>query len=325
MKARKAFFASSTSASSTTARRARYVALNLGIAVLAGVAISGWVLGYTDLFPEVASLLGLGGLFAWIAFVSQVVTEDTKKRLQEGLEARFLARPRFGVALLVVLALFSWWASLRGSLVVSTLHDSRDRTLVVRDRDAKGGWSRVIVDEKALLPRDEKQWSLPTSLWGSHAYQVKVSGLPAAVFEVTAFRHRRVAVPFSFADHPTLLVHTSVAMATTAQSGASTLVVSAADGHEVGRVSPYRGESVWIGCEQDVDIPENILARWRLELFTAAAPPDMLAQWLVRRSIAPEAALTLDGPGTRPLTVELTTPAGQIRAPAPVTPPRTAT
>ncbi len=50
--------------------------LNLLLLVATGILLSAWTLYYTDLFPLVGGLLGLGGLFAWITFHSHLITEE---------------------------------------------------------------------------------------------------------------------------------------------------------------------------------------------------------------------------------------------------------
>jgi hypothetical protein len=290
------------------------VGLNLLLAIATGVAISGWVLAYTDAFPEVASLLGLGGLFAWIAFVSQIVTEETKKSLQQAVEKHLLSQRRFGLGVLAILLLFILWASCRGSLVVSTLHDLRDRTVEVRTRTSHRGWS--VVGSQSLPPRSEHQFNLPTNFWGSREYNVKVSGLPAETFGIAAFRHRRVLVPYSFSRHPALLLHTSAALTATAQTGHSTLSVQTASGRPLGQVDPYRGESVWVGCDEDVEIPDNLVAGWRLQLVATATSLDAITRWLSPRAIAAEASLKPH----ETLVVKLVTPAGELQTLVVVTP-----
>jgi hypothetical protein len=283
------------------------VALNLLLAIGAGVAISGWVLAYTDAFPALASLLGLGGLFAWIAFVSEIVTEETKKSLQQAVEKHLLSQRRFGVGVLAILLLFALWASCRGSLLVSTVHDLRDRTVEIRSRTSHRSWS--VVDSQSLPPRSEHQFSLPTNFWGSREYSVKVSGMPAETFSVAAFHHRRVLVPYSFSRHPTLLIHASAALTATAQAGHSTLSLQTAYGQPLGKVDPYRGESVWVGCDEDVEIPENLVAGWRLQLMATATSLDAITHWLSPKAIAADASLK----PRETLVVRLVTPAGELR------------
>src|SRR5437867_7192741 len=49
--------------------------INLVLWIGFGVGLSGWCLYYTEYLPQVAGLLGLGGLFAWMAFVLNLISE----------------------------------------------------------------------------------------------------------------------------------------------------------------------------------------------------------------------------------------------------------
>ena len=52
---------------------------NLVCLTLTGVAISLWLVEYTDFFPMLGGLLGLTGIFAWVAFLSNLISADRKK------------------------------------------------------------------------------------------------------------------------------------------------------------------------------------------------------------------------------------------------------
>ncbi|HUF29109.1 MAG TPA: hypothetical protein VMM77_00495 [Gemmatimonadaceae bacterium] len=54
--------------------------LNLLLLLGLGLLVSWWILYYTSYFPVFGGLLGLGGLFAWIAFVSGLIHGDRKER-----------------------------------------------------------------------------------------------------------------------------------------------------------------------------------------------------------------------------------------------------
>src|SRR5262249_50536513 len=109
-----------------------WLALNLFLAVVTGVAICAWLLRYTGIFPEVINLLGLGGLFAGIAFLANLISEDSKKELQGKFESAVLYNHWFPILLLVLAAgFFLLWAPFRGSILVNTAHDERDRTIEI--------------------------------------------------------------------------------------------------------------------------------------------------------------------------------------------------
>ena len=73
------------------------VAFNLFTLLATGVVTSGWILYYTDYFPIVGGLLGLGGLFAWIAFLSNIIDPNRKKQFQVCFDEKFLRKKRFAL------------------------------------------------------------------------------------------------------------------------------------------------------------------------------------------------------------------------------------
>src|SRR6266496_3789796 len=65
---------------------------NLAWIIVLGVAISGWILYFTDWFPAIGGLLALGGVFSWLAFVSKVLPDERLKVLQASAGARIFSR-----------------------------------------------------------------------------------------------------------------------------------------------------------------------------------------------------------------------------------------
>ena len=56
--------------------------LNLILLLGLGVSALYWIGYHTELIGVVGGLLGLGGVFAWVAFLLNIVREDRKKELQ---------------------------------------------------------------------------------------------------------------------------------------------------------------------------------------------------------------------------------------------------
>ena len=158
------------------------------------------MLYYTDWFPVVGGLLGLGGLFAWIAFVSGLLTDERKEQFQKEFERRVLLARRTWRGVLLVGAVLLVWASAHGSIVLQSLADGRDRTVEIRPASA----------EKAALPGSLPPNTIRKDLvltgWWRRSFRVKVSGLPAAQIDVAPFQRRIVAVPSAFVERPAVLI-----------------------------------------------------------------------------------------------------------------------
>src|SRR5947209_1330617 len=73
---------------------------NLILIGVFGVALSGWILFYTDYFEIFGGLLSLTGLFSWLAFISKALPEDRLKALQSALDNRVFNRHKTSVLIL---------------------------------------------------------------------------------------------------------------------------------------------------------------------------------------------------------------------------------
>lgn len=250
------------------------VLLNLGLLIALGVGISGWMLYYTDWFPVVGGLLGLGGLFTWIAFVSGLLKDERKEEFQEGFERLVLLERRTWMAVLLAGGLFLLWASLHGTIVVRSLADDTDRTVEIQG------------DASFLPPRAEQKYLVFTG-WTSRDVEVKVSELPAETFQVAPLRRRIVASPSSFTARPVLLIRPHWRVSSNATTFPLELVVRRG-GEEIARIKrgQYQGEAVWVGCDGDVLVPGSVMDRWRLEMLRAQVPEEVLTRWTAPLAVA---------------------------------------
>jgi hypothetical protein len=255
-------------------------ALNLGSLVITGVALSGYCLYYTDYFPVVGGLLGLGGIFSCLAFLSGLLLDERKEQLQTRFDEVVLRQHRSWIALGVLLAAFLLWAGGRGTLLIESPGDAIDRVVTISpDRPNNAA---AIVESAPLAPHGQAKFLLPTAWWGSRSYRVKVSGLASIVSDVHAFGRTSIASPGAFLRRPILLIRPSAAISATAERATDDemqLMVKV-DGRTIGKIHKYRGEAVWVGGESDVPVPEHLQSRWRLELARDNMPEIVLSRWL---------------------------------------------
>ena len=106
--------------------------LNLLILILTGTLMMGWVLYFTDLFPVIGGLLGLGGLFAWIAFLGNVVSDDRKEELQTFFDEKVLqSKPLSLIAALVIIIFAAAAPARHGTIVINNEQHDRSRTVEI--------------------------------------------------------------------------------------------------------------------------------------------------------------------------------------------------
>jgi hypothetical protein len=252
---------------------------NLVFLVVLGVGISAWILIYTDWFPIVGGLLGLGGLFAWIAFVSGLLTKERKEQLQEKFDASFLQSHRTRLALIAVALLFALWASRHGTVVVQSLGDEHARTLTItRDPPPK----RTAFQRLPLhLPPRSVQKVLVATGWTGRTYRVKLSGLPAIRVKVASLGWLPVASPTKFLAHLALLIRPTERVSANMERMPMRLEITRGGKTWCIPKGKYRGETVWVGCEADVVVPDRLINRWRLE---PGAEQNML-RWMTPLSL----------------------------------------
>jgi hypothetical protein len=268
--------------------RPRLAAANIVALVVWGVALSFWMLRYTDWFPVVGGLLGLTGAFTWVAFLANIVPEARKQAFQGWFDRRVLQRwwpigLLSGLSLAFLLLFTSW----HGTLILDTLGDGVPRTVALTRLGDEGAVAPLRFGSAA---RAEQKLLLPTAPLRPTAYRLKLSGLPAFTVEVAPWRRRTVVVPSEVLTSPVVLLRPTATMSGEASSGEFALLVQA-DGQEFGRLMDYRGESVWIGAEGDVEVPAAAIDRWRLELISRGLPTALVQRWTAPRSLVGERPL----------------------------------
>lgn len=251
------------------------VVVNLGLLIALGVAASAWVLYYTHWFPVIGSLLGLGGLFAWVAFMSGLLTEDRKKQFQKAFESRVLLKERVWVGVLVFAVLFVLFATMHGSIVFHSLADDQGRKVEIRTPDPAGEPVYQL-----FVPPREIQKRLVFTGWGGRGYEIKPTGLPAVRMDVAPLGRGIVSSPSSFQARPVLLIRPEPRVSNNAEQNPFRLVVRR-DGKEIGSIpaGEYRGEAVWVGCDANVQVPAEVTSRWRLEMLRDKISQEVLARW----------------------------------------------
>jgi len=262
----------------------RQVSASLAVLVVSGVAVSAWVLFYTDWFPVLGGLLGLGGLFAWAAFVAGVLSDDRKEELQRAFETRVLGRSWTPATLLLLLLAFLLWASLEGSVRLDSRGDDHSRVAWIQPE------AFVSAEHKAgdgyVAPRSLQTYSLFTG-WRTRRFYLKMAGLPAREVLVQPLRRQTLAIPDDFASRPVVLIRPKPLVSSNAEKVPYKLSVML-NGSLLGYIDAgqYHGETVWVGCDVDVAIPDRLSSLWRIELLQKYQRDDSLVRWSAPLAVA---------------------------------------
>ncbi len=260
-------------------------ALNLALIGLVGVGASGWLLYYTDIFPEVVTLLSLGGLFSWLAFVSKALPEERLKQLQGLLFGTFIDNwPATGAYCLVAAALLCY-ADSRATIKVESLRDAADRTVSIELCASAECQSRV--DEAQPPQRLPPGGSVKKLVRSSHSqpatYRVKASGYPDRLVTLKPWDREELYVPSSFHVRPVVLLYPESTVIDDARNAGLTLFVTikppeGTNSQAIKREVLFDGRALWIGCDEDVEMPENWKNLFAAEL--ASEQKDVYARFL---------------------------------------------
>jgi hypothetical protein len=274
--------------------RATLAFLNVLMLTFVGVGASFWTLYYTDYLPAVASLLGLGGLFAWVAFLLNVLPAERKKALQKVFDEHCLQSPYFFLLLFVPLLAALVLAPRRGTLVIDNLETSESRVVKVLalDDDRK---PRGLVWRGSVAGGGRVKFLVNTGWFGSKDYYVKPTGLPAARVTAASLRREVVVIPHRFTEQPVILVRPRASLIPLLRDGFVIEVREELEGRgnpaALIASEPYGGGTLWIGAEQDVTIPQATADLWRLEMIFANMNELELVRWLKPAALAPTAEL----------------------------------
>lgn len=243
-------------------RQRRYV-INLGLILLFGVLGCWWVLYYSDWFEIVGGLLTLGGAFAWLAFVSKILRDDRIKELQSWVEKVILERKWVTVVCLLLLFVAVLLPGLfLGTIQVESVQEPSDLGLSIYCLGSKQGPPK-------RLPAGGSVRTVLWTTWSKSEYVVKVSGYPDHLERLHPLARRVLRVPNSF-RRPIILVRPSPRLADAIQQNGKTLTASLTRTTgkviSVGKRDNYTGQALWIGCDDEVQVPQAIQDGWLREL-----------------------------------------------------------
>ena len=258
----------------------RLFAWNLIAILAAGVLLSFWMLYYTDYFPVFGGLLGLTGVFAWVAFVAGILRDERKTALQDWFDRCILQSHATWLVCLGGLVLFAVFVVARtGTLIVDTNGDEVAREIVVTP--VAGHDSQAITFR--LSPQSEQQQLVTTGWLQPMRYRVRASGLPDVFIDVRPLRRMEISFPDAAMTAPVVLVRPDERLSISTLNGGYKLVVRRND-QEFGEIADYRGTTAWVGARSEVAVPQWLIDKWRREM--PAVNDAALARWRWPAAIA---------------------------------------
>jgi hypothetical protein len=258
------------------ASRQRIFVTNLGLILLFAVGFFGWFFFYTESFIIVAVLGSLGSVCTALASVLHLLPEDRLKEMRS-LIATVLEQNQTSILLASLFLVASIFSGLfLGTIQVeSSSRVSSDQDLYMYRVGSKPRNLNVL---PAGRYRRTVLW---TTWWSPCQYIVKVSGYPDRLVTLLPLSRIDLRFPSSF-QRPVVLIRPSGSLWSSIRYNPSKLVVTVnrRTGTKTWTVDNYIGQAFWIGCDEDIEIPQSLQNSWKREFTDSYKVTDLPDDWL---------------------------------------------
>ena len=250
---------------------------NLGLLVLLGTAVCGWILRYTEFFPVIGGLLGLGGVFAWIAFLTNIVSEDRRAALQAAVD-KVLFQSRRATAVLSILfgCFLVGPVGMYGAVEVG--NGSLDETF----RVTVGRADRPADSEFILRPSESRIVTVFTGWFGSAQVRVAAEDVPAIARRLGPLDVEAVELPGDAWLTPSLAMRPTFASFDDVRRLRPRLELCLPGGDAspaTWRTDTYNGRSILVGATAPVPVPPWTRAAWQSAGFGNGGAGEAIGYW----------------------------------------------
>ena len=261
---------------------------NLGLLAVLGVGSLYWIGYHTELLGIATGLLSLGGVFAWLAFLSGFIRDERKKDLQTWLDDRLSSGGVTGVLVVLVFLLITI-GGLFGSVRIDGRRDVTDRFVEIRATSSAA--SPAVAAGDVFAARSVRTFPVFVG-WRRRAYELRLDGLPKLRVDAAPYHRTMVISPNTFVGRNIVLMRPTSEVSQTARGAESPYQLTVKVGADREFVLPnYRGETVWIGCDDSVVIPEALRQRWRLDFLAKNIAEARMLPWLSPLAVADDRVL----------------------------------
>jgi hypothetical protein len=246
-------------------------ALNFCAFVLFGALLLGWCYRYTDWIAVVGGFLTLAGMLSWLAFILKIIPEKRMGEFQAWADETIFnnVRAKWLVLSLLVIGLVA--GSFLGTVEVTWPAGEGSRSVWMHRLGTSRG------EAVALAPGGVARRWFFTTLWSKPTtVRVKVNGFPDLMGEIKPWQRYEIRVPDSF-YRPVVLLRPSVDLLNMLRNEPMRLSVTVDSQSWI--IPTYDGQSLWIGCDSDVEVPEAKREVWR-GILAASGQPETARYWV---------------------------------------------
>jgi hypothetical protein len=249
----------------------RLLVFNLILIALVAVGILAWFSFYTDWSSLIGDVLTAGGAFSALAFIFRFLSERRSKQFSSWVSKTIFESENVRKIVLAIVVVGLVAGSFVGTLQVESSRDTIEQAVRIVAPEAQSG----ISDDISLRSGGQIRKVVLTTWWSPRERKVKVVGYPDQVVSVHSWQRVDVIVPTSL-YRPVVLLRTTPDFADELRNNPMQLTVAVGDVHTAVPLE-FHGDTVWLGCTGDVDVPVSLQAEWRESLKER---PGLLREWL---------------------------------------------
>jgi len=238
----------------------RLLWLNFFALLPLAVGVSYWLIEYTDWFAGAMTLLTLGGVLSSVAFLVQLMPPAARSNAQSWFQRKVLGNRRLPPIVLALGAGFWLFSLCVGSIELTLAEGSTDRRVLLEPPAVSKGaelWVKPGHPERLLF------WKAP---FRPAAVAIKVSGYPRLKTTASSWHLRELRAPNAFLRRVLLLRPATQYILQHRNNPLAASVVIDREKYPV----TIGADAVWVGCDEDVAVPESTQLRWLAEV-----PPDL--------------------------------------------------
>lgn len=249
----------------------------VGLALI-GTAVCIWTQYYSNCLPEIATLLGGGGVLVWLSSALHLIESDQVDEFKKWTATNVLSSSILTNILIIGSLTLILVAAQLGAVQVNALSGEPEHSIQIRKANTTSDeWSPLVPSQ----PLRKVFW---TFWWNPSKVSVFVKGYPEKVVQVKPLQRISVLVPTSVRTRVVLLrpqlAITDAAKSVTGSPSPTMFIdmdTKDSQGQVIHRRAPFDGHSILVGGNSDISVPGELVDTWHSELKNQRS--DVILLW----------------------------------------------